>query len=222
MTISDQPIETHAVAENNSALAALDALLNKQALYRLPFITILTLCAEEQPRALVEAHVNDLPDMAHATRTAASLVESLIEHAALTETILADGILMTRTEFEESLTGNAPEEYDDVESFIATTEIGLACAKHYSASAQLAALLDKNPTYRDLFIHLLRFCQEPKTLADVKQEIESRGYQTLPTAANKECVYPAFLLEQLQQAGAVVWTRGWETSKEAKEALECL
>ena len=91
-----------------------------------------------------------------------------------------------------------------------TTEAGIDAIAGRDPAERLRRLMEEEPTYSDVFKMILEFCSEERSLSEIE-------YLLLPHPALKAPhVYPSYLVDRLEFAGALEWTGKWLTTETGK------
>lgn len=93
-----------------------------------------------------------------------------------------------------------------------TTPAGLAYLEANDPVECLRAVVDSDPQYRELFLHMLNFCLTPRD----KDQIEETVYDHKFLEREKS-PYPTAFLGVLEDAGAIRWDGQWSTTAIGKE-----
>lgn len=100
------------------------------------------------------------------------------------------------------------EEADEpvVETFV-ISEAGAASLAEHRAADPVADLRSRYGRYEPLFTEILTFCRTPQAKSAIDDIVRGN-----PLTENPR-VLPAFFIDQLERAGALIWDGGWKTTE---------
>ena len=78
---------------------------------------------------------------------------------------------------------------------------------------RLRRLLEQDPDYADVYRTVLGFCFEERSISEIEHLLREN-----PALENPK-VYPSYLIDRLEFAGALEWTGKWLTTLTGKELL---
>ena len=99
-----------------------------------------------------------------------------------------------------------------VETFV-ISEAGAASLAEYRAADPIADLRIRHERYEPLFAEILAFCRTPQAKAAIDDIVRGN-----PLTENPR-VLPAFFIDQLERAGALIWDGGWKTTEAGEQWL---
>lgn len=158
--------------------------------YRIALYKILEYCETARPGSDIERTVPSFPEMKGAMHSPQVLLSWLED---------AGGI--------EHLAEEAGEEMWQ------TTPAGRNVVRMDSFDNRLRRLFTQESDYQELYFQLLRACLSPKSRAEIESMF--KGNPIL----QKFKVYPAFLIETLEEAGGLEWDNKWKTTSAGKDFL---
>jgi len=79
---------------------------------------------------------------------------------------------------------------------------------------RIPQLIDGNPKYRDSYERMLTFCLFPRSRDEIEKHFEGDPALVTPK------LYPAALIGDLEEVGAIEWAEKWKTTDLAKEFLQ--
>lgn len=159
--------------------------------YRMVFYKILKFCETPRPISEVEGEVLSFPQMKTAIHSPNILLGWLEE---------AGGIERVVVEEEERWQ---------------TTQAGKKVAEMEAPEKRLLELMDKEPAYSQFYMQVLKFCQTPRTRAEIEGLLEGNPVMEEPK------VYPKFFIQGLEEAGGLEWVdKKWRTTEAAKGVLQ--
>lgn len=161
--------------------------LTSEPSYRLVLYKMLRFCETARSATEIEAEVLAFPEMKAAVLSPSVLL-SWLENSGGVERI-------GETEAEQWQITGAGQKVLALEA----------------PSKRLLDLIAKEPEYGDLFRQTLGFCQTPRTRGEIEEWVKQN-----PVAQANQ-VYPAFLLQRLEDAGGIEWVNShWQTTEAGK------
>ena len=92
-----------------------------------------------------------------------------------------------------------------------TTEAGIEAIAGRDPVERLRRLLEDETEYADIYRMILKFCSEERSLSDIEYLLLAHP------ALQRPKVYPSYLVDRLEFAGALEWTGKWLTAETGKE-----
>lgn len=213
---------SEALVSDGDGMGAIEDVLFNQALYREPLLMALRFCFDECERADVEERLDSFLKGIDATRPASSLIESLLATGGLSETIVADGVRMTRSEYEALHADAEDGGCEQVFVLLRTTQDGRCVAGKYSTSNRLVGLFVEHPELSGVYSAVLDFCNEPKSYREIEIYLGTSFSAFVAGKGERPLVHPSFVLEGLQLTGSLSWAGGWKTTEEGRAAVASL
>lgn len=99
-----------------------------------------------------------------------------------------------------------------VETFL-ISEAGATSLAAFRAADPIADLRSRHERYEPLFTEILNFCRTPQAKAAIDDIVRGN-----PLTENPR-VLPAFFIDQLERAGALIWDGGWKTAEAGEQWL---
>jgi hypothetical protein len=180
--------------ENTSKVERIEQLMKAITSLRLPMYRTLALCQEPQKAEEIEAAIARFTHGHVSMYQPATIFDWLQEAGAL-----------------EPL--NVPEGDLDAAGWT-TTASGRSVLETSSPIKQLTRLIDGNPKYRDSYERMLTFCLAPRSRDEIEKHFEGDPALVTPK------LYPAALIGDLEEVGAIEWAEKWKTTDLAKEFLQ--
>ncbi|MDR1728996.1 MAG: hypothetical protein LBT74_13920 [Acidobacteriota bacterium] len=157
--------------------------------YRLLLPRLLAFCSEPRTAGDVREALLGRPEMRTAIHAPETLLSWMVEVGAIA----------------------GRKEEGRAETLWETTEEGLEAVAGYDPAERLRRLLDEEPAYRDIYRRVLEFCAEGRALPEIEALLRAH-----PALENPK-VYPAYLVDRLEFAGALEWTGDkWQTTATGK------
>ena len=94
-----------------------------------------------------------------------------------------------------------------------TTEAGLDAIAANNPAERLRRLLEDEPAYVDIYKKILDFCSMERSMPEIEYLLIAH-----PGLQNPK-VYPSYLVDRLEFAGAIEWTGKWRVTETGKEIL---
>ena len=91
------------------------------------------------------------------------------------------------------------------------TEAGIEAVAGRDPAERLRRLLEEEPAYVDVYRMVLKFCFEGQSLSDIEYLLRAH-----PALQNPK-VYPSYLVDRLEFAGALEWTGKWRATETVRE-----
>lgn len=205
-------------------------------LHREFLLKALGFCRQACTQDQVELFLSSQPEYAAALQDAIGLVRQLEQCGGIARVVNQAGV-----EGEEILSALRGSELHDEEfvqttslrdctsalsaspsqssSLLMTTAAGRAAAELASPRRRLLALLQTDEPRRGAFSLVLEFCQEPRTLSQIKSRLA--GHEALSHRDGVSCqqLQASFFIDKLAAAGGLVRDGGWVDTDQAKECL---
>jgi hypothetical protein len=95
-----------------------------------------------------------------------------------------------------------------------TTQAGKKVAEMEAPHRKLLKLLAGEPSYRQIYVQVLDFCQSPRKRTEIEELLKGNP------AMEKPQVYPSFFIEGLENTGGLEWIDNrWWTTEAGKGVL---
>ena len=186
-----------------------------QPLHRELLLEILAYCTQRRRLEDVEGRVMASPFYPQATRSPFSLIAELEQQGALERfEVDAEGCEVTAAR----KAGLSEDEIDDLvaDYEFAVTPDGACVAKECAASARIERVCDTEDV-RCAAVALLGFLRQPRSAAQLDAFCRKDPYLN---SLAKEGLLASQLHDELEKAGAVVWSGGWTLTDAGKQWLE--
>jgi hypothetical protein len=165
--------------------------IDAEPAYRLVLQRLLAFCYE--PRSIREIHdeLTYYPEMRASAHTPKMLLAWMIEIGAI-----------------------AGHKKEDSETALwLTTEAGIEAIAGRDPAERLRRLLEEEPAYEDVYRKILEFCPEGRSLSDIENLLRAHP------ALQRPQIYPSYLVDRLEFAGALEWDGNWRATETGKAAL---
>lgn len=167
-------------------------LISNERSYRLVFYKILKFCEVPRLYSEIEAEVVSLPEMKTAIHSPDILVQWLEKAGAIQKTV---------------------EEKEKKETW-QITDAGKKVEQIESPEKRLIELINKELVYREVYMQILKFCQEPRTRVEIEDLLKGNPVLEKPYVA------PGFFVQNLEETGGIEWVNNrWQTTEVAKALL---
>jgi len=162
-------------------------LISSEHCYRPVFYKTLKFCETPRLASEVEEEIISFPEMKTAIHSPDILLGWLEE---------AGGIERAVMEEEEGWQ---------------TTDAGKKVEEMKAPEKRLLELIAKEPVYSEVYTQVLKFCQTPRTRAEIEELLEGNP------ALEKPRVTPGFFVQSLEEARGLEWVSNrWRTTEVAK------
>lgn len=170
----------------------------------------LDVCREGKRFEQAEAFIEAQPEYAQALQTPYALVRSLVEAGGLVaERRTAEGNVLTDNE------DNVPGSYRTVR----TTPAGRAAVELLAPERRIAARVNAVPERHDTFAAVLAFCQEPRSLDEIKHLLADDPALKPSARTAGQPLHAVYFIDRLHEAGGLVWNHAWVTTDAGKRFL---
>lgn len=175
-------------------------------------VSTLELCAEMQPIATVNSHI-DSQQKSNASVYSAETLCHLLEEAGALQRVYADGTTAADIDAEPTVVVENGVGYLEIPrsqpSFWITTEDGSAYLATYDPADQLAALFAEQPQYAEVYRLVMDACKAEggATAQQLADLINKRDDVQSPRR------YSSYFVDQLQERLALEWTgKAWRAT----------
>jgi len=166
-------------------------LISSERRYRLVLYKILKFCETPRLASEVEGEVLSFPEMKTAIHSPNILLGWLEEAGGIERVVIEE-----------------KERWQ-------TTDAGRKVAETEAPEKKLLELIAKEPAYSEVYTQVLKFCQTPRTRAEIEGLLEGNPVMEEPK------VYPTFFIQGLEEVGGLEWVdKKWRTTEPAKGVLE--
>lgn len=166
-------------------------LISSEPSYRLVFYKILKFCETPRLASEVEEEVLSFPEMKTAIHFPNILLGWLGEVGGIERVVVEE-----------------KERWQ-------TTDAGKKVAEMEAPEKRLLELIAKEPVYSEVYTQVLKFCQTPRTRAEIEELLQGN-----PVMEELK-VYPTFFIQGLEEAGGLEWVdQKWRTTEAAKGGLQ--
>ena len=93
-----------------------------------------------------------------------------------------------------------------------TTEAGIEAIAGRDPAERLRRLLEEEPAYADVYLKILEFCSDERSLSDIEYLLRAHP------ALQRPQIYPSYLVDRLEFAGALEWVGNWRATETGKAA----
>jgi len=163
--------------------------IDAEPLYRLILQRLLAFCSEPRSTQEIYDELMYYPEMRKAAFTPKMLLSWMIEAGAIVRY----------------------NEKDTKTALWATTETGIEAIAGRDPAERLRRLMDEESVYADVYRMILEFCSVERSLSDIEYLLLAHP------ALQRPKVYPSYLVDRLEFAGALEWTGKWLTTETGKE-----
>jgi len=175
-------------------------LISSEHCYGLVFYKTLKFCETPRLASEVEEEVFSFPEMKTAIHSPDILLGWLEE---------AGGI--ERVVMEEEEAGDTERAVMEEKEGWQTTDAGKKVEEMKAPGERLLELIAKEPVYSEVYTQVLKFCQTPRTRAEIEELLEGNP------ALEKPWVVPGFFVQSLEEARGLEWVSNrWRTTEVAK------
>ena len=162
-------------------------LISSEHSYRLVFYKTLKFCETPRLASEVEEEVLSFPEMKTAFHSPTILLGWLEEAGGIERVVI--------------------EEQEGWQ----TTEAGKKLDEMKAPEKRLLELIAKEPAYSEVYTQVLKFCQTPRTRAEIEELLEG------DPALEEPGVVPGFFVQSLEEARGLEWVNNrWQTTEVAK------
>ena len=95
-----------------------------------------------------------------------------------------------------------------------STPVGVEASLFHLSDNRLAKLLDETPDFKEIFLHVLDMCQQPKTRDEIEDVVDKMLDES------EADVFPNYFVGALEDAGGLAWKGMWVITKEGKDLLK--
>jgi len=159
--------------------------------YRLILHRLLAFCSEPKSVQEIQDEMMYYPEMRTAAHTPKMLLKWMIEAGAIVRH--SDGSQET--------------------TLWQTTEAGLDAIAANDPAERLRRLLEEEPAYVDIFKKILEFCSIERSMPEIEYLLIAHPRLQSPK------VYPSYLVDRLEFAGAIEWIGKWRVTETGKGIL---
>ena len=166
--------------------------IDAEPAYRLVLPRLLAFCSE--PRSAQEIHdeLMYFPEMRTAAHDPKMLLKWMVEAGAITRRSMEEG---TET------------------ALWLTTEAGLDAIAANDPGERLRRLLEDEPAYVDIYKKILEFCSVERSMPEIEYLLIAHPGLQSPR------VYPSYMVDRLEFAGAIEWAGKWRVTETGKGIL---
>ena len=193
---ADDEVSPETVANEVVTPETIMKKIDSDYVYRLILQRLLAFCSEPKSSNEIHEELMYFPDMRQkGAHTPETLLTWMIDAGAVAEHM---------------------EEGAETKRWL-TTEAGMEAIAAHDPSERLRRLLEEEPGYVDIYRMILEFCSEERSLDEIERILIAHPGLKSPQ------VYPSYLVERLEFAGALEWTGGvWHITETGKESLEII
>ena len=185
----DVPLKT-AAPEGGVTPEKILKRINAEPAYRLILQRLIAFCSEPRSSREIYDELLYYPEMRTAAHTPKMLLKWMVEAGAIA--------------------GHAGEGRET--ALWLTTEAGMEAVAGHDPAERLRRLLEEEPAYADIYRKILEFCSEEHSLPDIEYLLYAH-----PALQNPK-IYPSYLVDRLEFAGALEWTGKWRATETGKAA----
>jgi hypothetical protein len=139
-------------------------------------------------------------------RSAGEIEREILSYAEMKTAVLPPSTLVIWLESAGGL-----ESVSEKEKIWQTSEAGKKVLETQSPQRRLLELMAKEPQYGETYVQVLEFCQVPKTRIEIEEWVKANPF------LQESHVYPAFLIQRLEDAGGIEWVDShWRTTESGK------
>ncbi|MCL2877861.1 MAG: hypothetical protein FWF13_03680 [Acidobacteria bacterium] len=179
------------VAAENAAPEKILKRIDAEPAYRLVLQRLLAFCSEPRSSREIYDELLYYPGMRTAAHTPKMLFAWMVEVGAI---------------------AGYTEEGSETALWL-TTEAGMEAVAGRDPAERLRRLLEEEPAYVDIYRMILEFCTVERSISEIEYLLRAN-----PALANPK-VYPSYLVDRLEFAGALEWTGKWRATETGKEIL---
>lgn len=165
-----------------------------------------TICYCETPRAAIdiENFIEKTPEytFGQILQTPHTLMRVLVDSGGLSK------VEEREAARDEGQQGNGEQWGDD--TTWQTTQIALRAAAAIAPNRRIESLLASQPKQAPAFSVVLRFCESPRSLADIERILRT------VSSVTTDCFDVGYYVDQLERAGGLVWKKKWVTTEEGR------
>jgi len=172
------------VAAENAAPEKILKRIDAEPAYRLVLQRLLAFCCEPRSSREIFDELQCYSGMKTAAHTPKNLLAWMVEAGAIA----------------------GHDEEGSEATLWRTTEAGIEAMAGRDPAERLRRLLDEDPIYADIYRKVLEFCAEDRSISEIEYLLRAH-----PTLQNPK-VYPSYLIDRLEFAGALEWTGKWRTT----------
>jgi len=166
--------------------------IDAEPAYRLILPRLLAFCLEPKSVQQIHEELMYFPEMRNAAHTPIMLLKWMIEAGAITRRSMEEG---TET------------------ALWLTTEAGLDAIAANDPGERLRRLLEDEPAYVDIYKKILEFCSVERSMPEIEYLLIAHPGLQSPR------VYPSYMVDRLEFAGAIEWAGKWRVTETGKEIL---
>ena len=163
--------------------------IDAEPAYRLILQRLLAFCSEPRSSCEINDELMYYPEIRTATHTPKMLLAWMIEVGAI---------------------ARHTDEPSETPLWM-ITEAGIEAVAGRDPAERLRRLLEDEPAYADIYRMVLKFCSEEQSLSDIEYLLRAHPALQSPK------VYPSYLVDRLEFAGALEWTGKWRATETGKE-----
>ena len=210
---------TDPAASFDSRYEDLNRAARRHPLLREIMYKMLELCREETDLEFLEKDVSAFPEYETCRHSVLSIARILVNHHGLTfieRTYEGDQISESDKE------GLTEDEVDDLVAYTTyqTTEEGLLYLNQHAPSLRMEQLLSAKPSYKKIYIELLGYIGcDKRSYSDIQNLLRGRRELETFIDGHMQLMQPSVLVDDLEQAGAIVWNDGWRLSEIGSDCL---
>ena len=163
--------------------------IDAEPAYRLILQRLLAFCSEPKSSREIHDELMYYPEIRMASHTPKMLLTWMIEAGAI---------------------ARHTDESSEASLWV-ITEAGIEAVAGRDPAERLRRLLEDEPAYADVYRMVLKFCSEEQSLSDIEYLLRAHPALQSPK------VYPSYLIDRLEFAGALEWTGKWRATETEKE-----
>ena len=150
-----------------------------------------------------------------------SVVELLVKHGALAETLEIDGAPYEGT-IEDAFEDESISDESQSLIYVETTDAGRIAARALEPRSRAAALFEEEPDLIEGFLVVLSECdtRNGRSTKELEAALDERGLLLRDARTNVPTVYGSMFANMLKDAGCLEWRHTWITTDVGREALK--
>lgn len=200
---------------------AVRSLIDREPAYRDQYVGVIEHCAQGPTDEFEAAKYADgLKKSAAQAKQGASIVATLVEHGALSRTIIVDGQEYAGT-LEQFQSDDTLPETAHVEFFVRSTEAGVAAAQLWRKVTDPATLFNESPGLAEGFRTALQCANNPNgaSTQDIQDALIDAGV-VKPGTADAQTLHASYFTSKLEKHGALVWSeKRWRVTDKGVAAI---
>ncbi|WP_314009906.1 hypothetical protein [Cryptobacterium curtum] len=201
------------------AIMAVLSVVTGQDRYREVLYKILLHCIEPHDAEEVEFYVALLPESRHSLQSPNSLITMLIDCGGLTTEPLDKQGCPIKDDVLERM--NDSQRADAIWSYLLTTsQVGRHIVSLLDPTKRFHAQILRCPERRDAYLAVLEFCQQPRTLNEVRCLFASNPLLEHLSDIDSQPIACDFYLSELEKSGCLEWKNGWTTNDAGHVVLD--